>query len=31
VMKAEDPLSTVVLGAGKLLSDHALMSKVASH
>jgi rod shape-determining protein MreB len=31
VMKAEDPLSTVVLGAGRLLSDHALLSKVAIH
>ena len=31
VMKAEEPLSTVVLGAGRLLSDHALLSKVAIH
>ena len=31
VMKAEDPLSTVVLGAGRLLSDQALLSRVASH
>lgn len=31
VMKAEEPLSTVVLGAGKLLGDHALLSKVAIH
>jgi rod shape-determining protein MreB len=31
VMRAEDPLSTVVLGAGRLLSDHALLSKVAIH
>jgi rod shape-determining protein MreB and related proteins len=31
VMKAEDPLSSVVLGAGKLLGDHALLSKVAIH
>ena len=31
VMKAEDPLSTVVLGAGRLLSDDALLSKVAVH
>ena len=31
VMKAEEPLSTVVLGAGKLLGDHALLSRVAIH
>jgi rod shape-determining protein MreB len=31
VMKAAEPLSTVVLGAGKLLGDHALLSKVAIH
>ncbi len=31
VMKAEQPLATVVMGAGKLLSDHALLSKVAVH
>jgi rod shape-determining protein MreB len=31
VMRAEEPLSTVVLGAGRLLSDHALLSKVAIH
>jgi rod shape-determining protein MreB len=31
VMRAEEPLSTVVLGAGKLLSDNALLSKVAIH
>ena len=29
VMKAEDPLATVVLGAGRLLTDRALLSKVA--
>jgi len=26
--KAEEPLATVVLGAGKLLTDRALLSKV---
>jgi rod shape-determining protein MreB len=31
VMKAEEPLSSVVLGAGKLLGDHALLSRVAIH
>jgi rod shape-determining protein MreB len=31
VVKAAEPLSTVVLGAGKLLSDHALLSRVAIH
>jgi len=31
VVKAEQPLDTVVIGAGKLLSDHALLSKVALH
>jgi rod shape-determining protein MreB len=31
VMKAAEPLSTVVLGAGHLLGDHALLSKVAIH
>ena len=31
VMKAAEPLSTVVLGAGKLLGDHALLSRVAIH
>ena len=29
VMIAEDPLATVVMGAGKLLSDSALLLKVA--
>ena len=29
VVKAEEPLATVVIGAGKLLSDRALLSKVA--
>ena len=29
VVKAGDPLATVVIGAGKLLSDRALLSKVA--
>jgi hypothetical protein len=28
VVKANDPLATVVLGAGKLLTDPALLSKV---
>jgi hypothetical protein len=28
-MVAEDPLSTVVLGAGKLLSDPELLKRVA--
>jgi rod shape-determining protein MreB len=31
IVKAEQPLDTVVTGAGKLLSDHALLSKVALH
>ena len=31
VVKAADPLATVVIGAGKLLSDRALLSKVAIH
>jgi rod shape-determining protein MreB len=31
VIKAEDPLATVVLGAGRLLSDRALLSKVSVH
>ena len=29
VVKAGEPLATVVIGAGKLLSDRALLSKVA--
>jgi rod shape-determining protein MreB len=29
VMIADDPLATVVMGAGKLLSDSALLLKVA--
>jgi rod shape-determining protein MreB len=29
VVKAADPLATVVIGAGKLLSDRALLSRVA--
>ena len=29
VVKADQPLATVVMGAGMLLSDHALLSKVA--
>jgi rod shape-determining protein MreB and related proteins len=29
VVVAEDPLATVVMGAGKLLNDHDLLSKVA--
>jgi rod shape-determining protein MreB len=29
VVKASDPLATVVLGAGKLLTDPALLSRVA--
>jgi rod shape-determining protein MreB len=31
VMKAGEPLTTVVTGAGRLLSDRALLSKVAIH
>jgi rod shape-determining protein MreB len=31
VIKASEPLASVVLGAGKLLSDRALLSKVAVH
>ena len=31
VVKAGEPLATVVLGAGKLLTDRALLSKVAVH
>jgi rod shape-determining protein MreB len=31
VMIADDPLATVVIGAGKLLSDSALLLKVAVH
>src|SRR5262245_20827405 len=31
VIKAEEPLATVVIGAGMLLSDRALLSKVAVH
>jgi rod shape-determining protein MreB len=29
VVKAGEPLATVVIGAGRLLSDRALLSKVA--
>jgi len=31
VVKAGEPLATVVIGAGRLLSDRALLSKVAVH
>jgi rod shape-determining protein MreB len=31
VVKAGEPLATVVIGAGRLLSDRALLSKVAIH
>ena len=31
VVKAKEPLATVVIGAGRLLSDRALLSKVAVH
>ena len=31
VVKAVEPLATVVIGAGRLLSDRALLSKVAIH
>jgi rod shape-determining protein MreB and related proteins len=31
VVKAGEPLATVAIGAGRLLSDHALLSKVAIH
>jgi actin-like ATPase involved in cell morphogenesis len=31
VIKAGEPLTTVVTGAGRLLTDRALLSKVAVH
>jgi actin-like ATPase involved in cell morphogenesis len=31
VVQAGEPLATVIIGAGQLLSDRALLSKVAIH